>query len=125
MQGGTFSCPFLHQQTLPCPKKLTGGRNSWLQHLKNSLAAKILVYCQKGGGHQQDSNKTICWREVKSIVSSPFCEVEQQHLQTHQCWGQTVQLHSQPHHLATLMMVLDALLSNSLHFEWRIYFFLK
>lgn len=48
---------------------------------------------------------------------SRFCEVEQQHLQTHQCWGQTVGLHSRPHHLATLKIELDALLSNSLYFE--------
>lgn len=85
--------------------------------IKNSLAIEILVYCQKGGGHQQESIKTICWREVKSMVSSPFWDVDGQHLQTHQSWGQIVGLHSHPHHLATLMIVLDALLSNSLYFE--------
>lgn len=89
----------------------------------HNLAAQILVCCQKGGGHQQNSTKTICWREVKVVFFSTFCEVEQQHLQTHQCWGQTVGLHSRPHHLATLKIELDALLSNSLYFERGILFF--
>lgn len=59
------------------------------------------------------------------MTSSPFCEVERQHLQTHQSWGQTVGLHSHPHHLATLMIVLGTLWSNSVYFERWIYFFLK
>lgn len=73
--GATFFSSSPASNVFPARRNSQDGGIYGLSIKKKSLAAEILVHCQKGSGHQQDSTNTVCWRAVKSMVSSPFCGV--------------------------------------------------